>query len=262
MGLKYRVPDKQRLQWAEKDRRGDGRPPAEDDRGGLRPRADHPARAEIDRDRRAGAPDRRHRHRHDAERDLRADRTEDEAAEPAAADDGDRAGQRRRRLHPAARAASPGRLQHLAGALGRPGGPRRAEDRRGGARAAGEGRRQAAPRVSSRAAAPPRTQSCEPSRRRTGGWTSSPARGPSIRPAAAATPSTSRAWCSSWRAALRCVLPGRRDEPRRPLRRGPLEARLAGLGDRYSVSLWFWNGMPNEGRETAGWMFSRGRDTG
>lgn len=43
---------------------------------------------------------------------------------------------------------------------------------------------------------------------------------------------------------------------------GRLDARLAGLGDRYSVSLWCWNGMPNKGRETAGWLFSRDRDSG
>ena len=43
---------------------------------------------------------------------------------------------------------------------------------------------------------------------------------------------------------------------------GRLEARLARLGDGYSVSLWFWNGMPLEGREIAGWMFSRGHDRG
>ena len=43
---------------------------------------------------------------------------------------------------------------------------------------------------------------------------------------------------------------------------GRLESRIAGLKDRYSVSLWFWNGMPAEGRETAGWMFSRGHDHG
>ena len=43
---------------------------------------------------------------------------------------------------------------------------------------------------------------------------------------------------------------------------GRLESRIAGLKDRYSVSLWFWNGMPADGRETAGWMFSRGRGHG
>jgi hypothetical protein len=43
---------------------------------------------------------------------------------------------------------------------------------------------------------------------------------------------------------------------------GRLESRIAGLKDRYSVSLWFWNGMPAEGRETAGWLFSRGHDHG
>ncbi|MCI0492014.1 MAG: hypothetical protein L0Z07_03650 [Planctomycetes bacterium] len=43
---------------------------------------------------------------------------------------------------------------------------------------------------------------------------------------------------------------------------GRLESRLADLGDHYSISLWFWNGMPNDGRETAGWLFSRGRNHG
>lgn len=43
---------------------------------------------------------------------------------------------------------------------------------------------------------------------------------------------------------------------------GRLESRIAGLKERYSVSLWFCNGMPAEGRDTAGWMFSRGRGHG
>ena len=43
---------------------------------------------------------------------------------------------------------------------------------------------------------------------------------------------------------------------------GRLRSRIANLGDRYSVSLWFWNGMPVDGREVTGWMFSRGRDHG
>jgi hypothetical protein len=43
---------------------------------------------------------------------------------------------------------------------------------------------------------------------------------------------------------------------------GRLEARIGDLGDTYSVSFWCWNGMPVEARETAGWMFSRGRDHG
>jgi hypothetical protein len=41
-----------------------------------------------------------------------------------------------------------------------------------------------------------------------------------------------------------------------------IRSRFAGLGDQYSVSLWFWNGMPNEGRDTSGWLFSRGHDHG
>ena len=43
---------------------------------------------------------------------------------------------------------------------------------------------------------------------------------------------------------------------------GRLETRIAGVTDRYSVSLWFWNGMPAEDRDVAGWMFSRGRNHG
>ncbi|MBI3878721.1 MAG: hypothetical protein HY301_01470 [Verrucomicrobia bacterium] len=43
---------------------------------------------------------------------------------------------------------------------------------------------------------------------------------------------------------------------------GRVRARLDGLGDRYSVSLWLWNGMPNDGRDVSGWLFSRGRDHG
>jgi hypothetical protein len=43
---------------------------------------------------------------------------------------------------------------------------------------------------------------------------------------------------------------------------GRLRARLSGLGDHYSVSLWLWNGMPNDGRDVSGWLFSRSRDQG
>ena len=39
-----------------------------------------------------------------------------------------------------------------------------------------------------------------------------------------------------------------------------LRTRIPELKEQYSVSLWFWNGMPNDGRETAGWLVSRGRD--
>ena len=41
-----------------------------------------------------------------------------------------------------------------------------------------------------------------------------------------------------------------------------LRSRIADLGDTYSVSLWFWNGMPLDARPISGWMFSRGRDFG
>ncbi|MBM4071414.1 MAG: hypothetical protein FJ271_21130 [Planctomycetes bacterium] len=43
---------------------------------------------------------------------------------------------------------------------------------------------------------------------------------------------------------------------------GRIESRIADLADRYSSSLWFWNGMPSKGRETAGWLFSRARGHG
>lgn len=38
---------------------------------------------------------------------------------------------------------------------------------------------------------------------------------------------------------------------------GRIRASLAELGPDYSVSLWFWNGMPIDARETTGWLFSR-----
>jgi hypothetical protein len=41
---------------------------------------------------------------------------------------------------------------------------------------------------------------------------------------------------------------------------GRLHAQTPGLGDRYSVSLWIWNGMPTDGRDVTGWFLSRGRD--
>jgi len=43
---------------------------------------------------------------------------------------------------------------------------------------------------------------------------------------------------------------------------GRLRARLGQLGDRYSVALWVWNGMPNGARDVSGWFFSRGHDFG
>lgn len=43
---------------------------------------------------------------------------------------------------------------------------------------------------------------------------------------------------------------------------GRLRARMTRLGDRYSVSLWLWNGMPNTGRDVSGWLFSRDHDHG
>ena len=41
-----------------------------------------------------------------------------------------------------------------------------------------------------------------------------------------------------------------------------IRARLGELGDHYSVSMWIWNGMPNDGRDISGWFFSRSHDHG
>ena len=41
---------------------------------------------------------------------------------------------------------------------------------------------------------------------------------------------------------------------------GRLRARLPKLGKTYTISLWFWNGMPVDSRPVLGWMFSRGHD--
>ncbi len=41
-----------------------------------------------------------------------------------------------------------------------------------------------------------------------------------------------------------------------------LRGRVDDLGDKYSVSLWLWNGMPNDGRDVSGWFFSRGTNYG
>lgn len=43
---------------------------------------------------------------------------------------------------------------------------------------------------------------------------------------------------------------------------GRLSARLRNVADDYSMSLWFWNGMPADGRATSGWIFSRDYDHG
>ena len=39
-----------------------------------------------------------------------------------------------------------------------------------------------------------------------------------------------------------------------------LQSRIPELANNYSISLWFWNGMPNSGRDETGWIFSRGRN--
>lgn len=41
---------------------------------------------------------------------------------------------------------------------------------------------------------------------------------------------------------------------------GRLRTRLPEVTNDYTIALWFWNGMPNEGRDVAGWLCSRGRE--
>ncbi len=43
---------------------------------------------------------------------------------------------------------------------------------------------------------------------------------------------------------------------------GRVVARLPELEDRYTVSLWLWNGLPTDARGVTGWCFSRGWDYG
>ncbi len=43
---------------------------------------------------------------------------------------------------------------------------------------------------------------------------------------------------------------------------GRMKAHVPDLGNQYSLSLWFWNGMPTDARPISGWMFSRGHDFG
>lgn len=43
---------------------------------------------------------------------------------------------------------------------------------------------------------------------------------------------------------------------------GRLRASIPEVRDHYTISLWLWNGMPNAGREVSGWLFSRGRNFG
>jgi len=43
---------------------------------------------------------------------------------------------------------------------------------------------------------------------------------------------------------------------------GRLKAGLDGVGETYSVELWFWNGLPNELRPIAGYLVSRGAQGG
>ena len=41
-----------------------------------------------------------------------------------------------------------------------------------------------------------------------------------------------------------------------------LRSQLPTEKEDWSISLWFWNGMPNDGREVSGWILSYGNDHG
>ena len=43
---------------------------------------------------------------------------------------------------------------------------------------------------------------------------------------------------------------------------GRLCADLAGLGENHTVSMWIWNGLPNDAREVNGWFYSRDHNHG
>jgi hypothetical protein len=43
---------------------------------------------------------------------------------------------------------------------------------------------------------------------------------------------------------------------------GRLCADLAAIGDKHTISLWLWNGMPNDGRDVCGWLISRDHNHG
>lgn len=43
---------------------------------------------------------------------------------------------------------------------------------------------------------------------------------------------------------------------------GRILGRVADLGDTYTVSFWCWNGLPEDAREVTGWLFSRGHNHG
>lgn len=43
---------------------------------------------------------------------------------------------------------------------------------------------------------------------------------------------------------------------------GRLCSEIADLGADYSISLWLWNGMPNDARDVSGWLYSRDHNHG
>ena len=185
------------------------------------------------------------------------------AASPLPNTHRDRTGQRRRRLHPASRAASVWRLQHLARAV--PPGWRSRPNRRSPRPRSPCWRKSA---VS--LAAPWRLSDGEATRAVLAAgpiayWRLNEFTGPH------ASDASGHDHDAVYEPAIAYYLEGPQSADfcaNQEINRAPhfvggrLRASLDGLGDHYSVSLWLWNGMPNDGRDVSGWLFSRNRDHG
>ena len=258
--LRRRVPDEARLAWARKiaaeigDRRPQNHP------RGLRPRADLPPRAARTRAEAPGDPDRRPRDRGDPRRGLRPHRPEDQGAEPAPRHVQYRAGQRLRGLHPAP-------AQHALG--GYTTWPARS--------AALEV--QAEPKIVETVLGLLEKVSGKPRRELRD------AHGPYARRVLDAKPlaywrlnefdgpkaldATGNGRDGQYEDGIAFALPG----PESPAFSGPdainraphlaggrLKAPPKGLGESYSVELWFWNGLPDDARAVTGPLISRGGD--
>ena len=244
--LNRRVPDEKRLAWAQGgggDDRG-ARTPGE--AASLRPRGALPPRRAPARARAPGHPDRRPGDHGDPERGLRPDRVEAQGPEPAGTDLQHRAGQRRRGLHPAARAA-PARA---AIPPGRPAPPawRRPPSRRSSRPCSACSSRSPASRAAgprSRTARMPRP-SWPPDPSPTGGSATWTARPPPTPPGNTPPPTRRASPCSSTVPRSTQFSGDRTINRAAHFAGGRLRAELEDLGESYSVEMWLWNGLPTE----------------
>ena len=210
-----------------------------------------PARAEA-----PGDPDRRAGHHRDSQRGVRHHRAEDQGAKSVRHDDEHRAGQRLGGIHPASRAARAGGLHDLAGSHRGAGGPGRAEDRRCRAGVARTGRGQA-PAPATACINGPYAEAVLASRP-LAYWRLDDIQGRT------AFDSTGNATHASYEGGV-AFLPARTElagfSAGKSINRavhfagGRLKAKLDGIGETYSVELWFWNGLPNDLRPITGHHF-------